>query len=108
MLGQPIATLMAEWAPMLYLDGRFPTLTAFQNPSWNLRDIAAVWQTPNADLVTRSRAFADFSEDVMVRGGSFALYELSGANRPATTVRARSRGSRETPAAVSIWAVRVQ
>jgi len=107
-LGQPIAVLVAEWAPMLYLDDRFPAATNFQFVNWNLRDVAASWNSPNADLSARQRGFADFSDPVMVRGGSTAFFEVSGANRGATTIRVKGQGGAGIPAEVAIWAVRVQ
>jgi hypothetical protein len=107
-LGQSIATLMAEWAPVLYLDDRYPAATQFQLANWNLRTIAAAWQTPNAELIPRIRGFADFSDEVALRAGSSAYYEVSGAQRPATALRVRSPAGDAAPAGIQVWVVRVQ
>ncbi|MEZ4588205.1 MAG: hypothetical protein R2909_17645 [Gemmatimonadales bacterium] len=107
-LGLPIATLVAEWAPMLYLDDRFPAATAFQQVDWDIRDVAAAWGTPNADLAARQRGFADFADAIQVRGGSVAFFEVSGANRGATTIRVRRPDGTAAPSEVTIWAVRAQ
>jgi hypothetical protein len=106
-LGRPIGTLMAEWAPMLYLDDRYP-VAQFQLANWNLRAIAAAWQTANAELLPKIRGFDDFSDDLSLRAGSSAYYEVSGANRPATAVRVRSPAGDAAPATIQIWVVRVQ
>ena len=106
-LGRAPSQMLAEWAAMLYIDDRYP-INAFQLANWNLRDIAAAWQTPAADLVARQRGFADFTDNFNVRAGSTAYYEISGATRPATAIRFRSQSGASLPPFIQIWMVRVQ
>ncbi|MEX2281418.1 MAG: Ig-like domain-containing protein [Gemmatimonadota bacterium] len=107
-LNRPIASMLNEWAPMLYIDNRYPAASAFQYANWNLRDIAAAWQTPNADLNPRLRGFAAFNDAFNVRAGSSAYYEISGTGRPTTAIRFRDGAGSPLPAFVTVWAVRVQ
>lgn len=107
-LGMPVATMMAEWAPVLYIDDRYPAAVNFQLRNWNLRDIAAAWNTPNAELIPRMRAFDAFNDFLDLRAGSSAYYEISGANRPATAVRFRDGSNNPLPDFIQIWIVRVQ
>jgi hypothetical protein len=83
-------------------------VSAFQYANWNLRDIAAAWQTPNADLNPRLRGFSAFTDAFNVRAGSSAYYEISGTGRPATAIRFRDGSSGPLPSFVTVWAVRVQ
>jgi hypothetical protein len=106
-LGRPITTLIAEWAPVLYLDDRYPA-AGFQLANWNIRDIAAAWQTPNAELMPRVRAFAGFTDAFNVRAASAGYYEISGAGRPATALRFRDAAGKVLPTFVVVWIVRVQ
>jgi hypothetical protein len=106
-LGRPAAQVLAEWAPMLYIDDRFP-VPEFQLPNWNLRDIAAAWANPNAELLPRMRGFEPFMDEFSVRAGSSAYFDLSGVNRPATAIRARTAAGGSLPAHMQIWVVRVE
>ncbi|MGQ0703176.1 MAG: Ig-like domain-containing protein [Gemmatimonadales bacterium] len=106
-LGRPIATLLAEWAPVLYLDDRYPA-AGFQMANWNLQTIVAAWNTPNANLIPRMRGFQAFSDEFQVRAGSSAYYEMSGAARPATALRVRSPDGTPLPPHMQLWVVRVQ
>lgn len=107
-LGRVPSQMLAQWAAMLYIDDRYPALSALQLANWNIRDIAAAYQSPNADLVARSRAFAAFTDNFNVRAGSTAYYEVSGAGRTATALRFRGQSGIPLPPFVQIWIVRVQ
>ena len=106
-LGRSVATLMAEWAPVLYIDDRY-NAPAFQMANWNVRAIAAVWATPNAELQPRIRGFGDFLDQVSIRGGSTAFYEVSGVGRPAFALRIRDPVGGALPPSVTAWVVRVE
>jgi hypothetical protein len=107
-LGRTPSEMLAQWAAMLYIDDRYPAATAFQFLNWNIRDIAAAWQSPNADLIPRTRGFSSFTDSFAVRAGSSAYYEISGASRPATAIRFRGDGGVALPPALQVWIVRVQ
>ncbi len=107
-LGQPIAVLMAEWAPMLWIDDRYLAAADHQYRNWNIRDIVGAWQSAGAELQPRIRGFADFADEFPIRAGSTAFFEVSGGNRPATALRVREPGGGAAPAIVSAWVVRVQ
>jgi hypothetical protein len=108
-LGQPIAILMAEWAPTLWIDDRYLAAADYQYKNWNLRDIAGAWPSPaNAELQPRLRGFGDFVDEITVRAGSTAFFEVSGGNRPATALRVRETGGGAAPQIVTVWVVRVQ
>jgi hypothetical protein len=105
-LGRPITTLIADWAPMLYLDERFPA-AGYQMANWNLRDLAAAYHS-NADLAPRLRAFTNFADAFSVRAGSAAYYDVSGINRPAISFRIRDSLGNVLPQFMIVWVVRVQ
>jgi hypothetical protein len=106
-LGRPITSLVVEWAPVLYLDDRYPA-AGFQMANWNVRDIAAAWNNVNAELTPRARPFGAFSDAFNVRAGSAAYHELSGQSRPPTSVRFRDAAGAALPEFVVVWVVRVQ
>lgn len=106
-LGRPVADILAEWAPMLYLDDRFPA-AGHQFLNFNIPNVAAAWNTPNAHLAPRTVGFADFSDAFTVRAASSSYHEISGANRPATAVRVRDGAGAPLPAFMQLWIVRVQ
>jgi hypothetical protein len=106
-LGQPIAILMAEWAPTLWIDDRYLAAADYQLKNWNLRDLVGAWQSANAELLPRIRGFTDFADEFTIRGGSTAFFEVSGGNRPATALRVRETGGGAAPQIVTAWVVRV-
>ena len=75
-LGEPIETLLAEWAATLYLDDRgvagLPARLDF--PSWDLLD---VFSGPVSSLVPIGVGFVDFARDVDVRAASTAMRRSS-------------------------------
>jgi hypothetical protein len=101
-----MTTLIADWAPMLYLDDRFPA-AGFQFANWNIRDIAAAYH-PNAELFPRMRGFTNFADAFNVRGGSAEYYDISGINRPAVSFRFRDSLGNTLPQFMIVWIVRVQ
>ncbi len=107
-LGRPIASMMADWAPIFYIDDRYATAPNFQYTTWNIRDVTAAWNSPNAELPARTRGFAAFTDNFNVRAGSSAYYDVSGANRPATAIRFRDGAGNPLPAFMQVWVVRVQ
>jgi hypothetical protein len=106
-IGKPIATILAEFAPVLHLDDRYPA-AGFQLANWNLRNIAAAWNSPNADLLPRMHGFAAFNDALSVRAGSSSYHEISGANRPAVAVSVRDDTGGTLPGIIQVWVVRVQ
>ena len=89
-IGEPISTLLAQWAAALYVDDRVPgAALRLTMPSWNLFDIYEVGLAPALSLVPTAVSFADFTETFKVRGASTGYFRISGATRPATAVRAR-------------------
>ncbi len=108
--GMPVSHFAATWVLMLYIDDRQmgPALTKFQFPNWNLRSLEDAWATPAAQLTPRARGFADFQDDLSVRGGSFALFNLSGAGRSATAIQATDQQGEPLPSAFQISIVRVE
>ena len=108
--GQTMGQMMADWAPMLYIDDRFmdPALAMFQFANWDLRSLEDAWTSPAARLAPRAWAFADFQDDFSVRAASSAFFDLSGAGRPATAVRIRDQGGNLLPAFFQVWIVRVE
>jgi hypothetical protein len=103
----PISTILAEWAPMLYLDDRYPA-AGFQLLNFNIRNVAAAWNSPNADLVARMHGFGSFTSAFTLRAGSSSYHEISGANRPATAIAVRDGEGNPLPNFLQVWIVRVQ
>ncbi|HUQ84407.1 MAG TPA: Ig-like domain-containing protein [Gemmatimonadaceae bacterium] len=107
-IGTPMEALLAQWAPMLYIDDRFPgTDPKLSMKSWNLFAIEQRLNV-NARLAPRDRQFAAFTDQISVRGGSSAYYVISGAGRPATAVRVRDISDAPLLAGMQMWIVRVQ
>jgi hypothetical protein len=107
-------TLLAQWAAALYVDGRFPTLDErLTFPSWNLYEIfeiglAEVNNYTTATLSPRERGFGAFQDQVSVRAGSTAYFVVSGGNRPATAIGARTPTGAALPGNMQLWVVRVE
>jgi hypothetical protein len=107
-VGQPIGTLLAQWAASLYVDDRIanphPRLTL---PTWDLFGFENRLRE-SAHLKPRERTFSTFTDNVQVRAGSTAYFRVSGAGRPATLVRVRGAGEAILPNTVQVWVVRLQ
>ncbi len=104
-------SLFAQWAAMLYVDGRLgggdPELSF---PSWDLAEIFD-GLNPELRLTPKDRAFATFSEALSVHGGSTAYFRLSSAGpRPPFAVRVRDRdgGLLSTTLRPQVWIVRLR
>jgi hypothetical protein len=108
-VGVPMDSLLAQWAAMHYVDDRVPgAAPRLTLPSWNLFDVNQRRRNESARLVPRERPFADFADAVAVRGGSAAYFRVSGAGRPATSIRARGTGGAPLPPHIQLWVVRLQ
>lgn len=107
-LNKPIDTILSQFAAALYVDDRVtgldPTMTF---TSWNFFNI---WTRlrDTARLTPRVHVFTNFSDAVSVRGASTAYFVVSGANRPATAVRARDSSGNALPSSMRMWVVRMQ
>lgn len=108
-VGEPIETLLGQWAAMLYADDRSASLEArVRMPSWDLPAIFGGTTDPSTRLEPHAFGFAEFSSDVRVRGGSSAYYLVSGLNRPHTAIRARALSGVPLPGFSQMWIVRLQ
>ena len=107
-VGQPIDVLLGRWAAALYTDDRVPGLDPkLTFTTWNLGEIDtrldAVFH-----LQPRERSFSSFTDQVSVRGGSSAYFLVSGAGRPATSIRARDLSDNTLPGVMRMWVVRLK
>jgi hypothetical protein len=108
-VGVPVDSLLAQWAATLYVDDRVPgAAPRLTLPSWNLFHIDQNRRYDSSRMLPRERSFADFSDAVVVRGGSTAYFRVSGAGRPATSIRARGTGGAPLPPHMRLWVVRLQ
>jgi hypothetical protein len=105
--GVPMTTMIMEWAPVLYLDDRYPS-AGYQLANWDLRALANAFRPSTADLTPRVRSFGTFKDVFNVRGGSAGYYDLSGASRPATALAVRDPTGAALPTYIALWIVRVQ
>ena len=108
-IGEPISTLLAQWAAALYVDDRAGgAATRLTMPSWDLFDIYEVRLSSGQRLAPTALSFADFTETFKVRGASTGYFRISGTTRPATAVRARDLGNGTLPSSMQFWVVRLQ
>ena len=108
-IGEPISTLLAQWAAALYVDDRVGgTAARLTMPSWNLFDIYEVGLASGLSLAPTAVSFADFTQTFKVRGASTGYFRISGATRPATAVRARDLADGPLPSSIQFWVVRLQ
>jgi hypothetical protein len=119
-LGVDMNEVLAKWAAMLYLDGR-PGFVPFDPelvlPSWNLYDVYhAVVSIPGGTfqlreslrLVPQASVFGDFSRSANVRDASNYYLLVSGASRPAVSIKARDGTNNPLPTHMQYWIVRTQ
>ncbi len=108
-LGVEMEDLLAEWAPMLYVDDRVaglePRLTF---PSWDLFEIFEENLVEAAQLQPMEEDFDDFTLEFEVRGGSSAYVRLEGTGRPTTTVAVSDLTGSELPGHMQVWVVRLR
>ena len=108
-VGEPMSTLLAQWAAALYVDDRVGgAATRLTMPSWNLFDIYEVRLLSGLRLAPTAVSFADFTQTFKVRGASTGYFRISGTTRPATAVRARDLAGGPLPSSMQIWVVRLQ
>jgi hypothetical protein len=107
-IGQPMESLLVQWAAMLYADDRIPGVDEkLTMKSWNLVSIEqGIVETGR--LAPRMRTFGMFNDPILVRGGSTAYFVVSGASRPATGIRVRDASDGLLPANMRVWVVRAQ
>jgi hypothetical protein len=120
--GKPMAEMGLDWAMTLYLDdmpGFTPQRTQLTFPSWNLRDLYAGMRTDFCDLIgsycasppltPRAVAFGNFTSTVdLLRGGSTALFELSGTQTLPQILELRGVGAQPLPTSLRVQIVRTQ
>ncbi|HXV86133.1 MAG TPA: Ig-like domain-containing protein [Gemmatimonadales bacterium] len=113
-IGVSMDTLLAQFAAMLYLDGRVssaaPELTM---SSWNLYNI--FYEVANGirlrtalRLQPAGLTYSTFSRTANVRAGSTHYSVISGFNREATAVKARNSAGAPLPPWMRYWIVRLQ
>ena len=108
-IGEPISTLLSQWAAALYVDDRVGgAATRLTMPSWNLFDIYEVRLSSGQRLAPTAVSFADFTQTFKVRGASTGYFRISGTTRPATAVRARDLANGPLPSSMQFWVVRLQ
>ena len=108
-VGEPISTLLAQWAAALYVDDRvIGAATRLTMPSWDLFDIYEVRLLSGLRLAPTAVSFADFTQTFKVRGASTGYFRISGATRPATAVRGRDLADGDLPSSMQFWVVRLQ
>ncbi len=117
--GITIETLLAQWAAMLYLDGRsgFDGHAVFDMTSWDLNDIfygsysdgQSQWTLiPALRLTPAGSAFAAFSRSANVRAGSTYYSVITGTDHAALAVSARGATGGVLPGHMQLWVVRMQ
>jgi hypothetical protein len=117
--GSTIETLLAQWAAMLYLDGRpgFGGHAIFDMTSWDLNDIfygsytdgQTQWTLiPALRLTPAGFAFAGFSRSANVRAGSTYYSVITGTDHPALAVSAKDATGGVLPGHMQLWVVRMQ
>ena len=108
-IGEPISTLLAQWAAALYVDDRVAgAATRLTMTSWNLFDIYEVGSASALRLAPTAVSFADFTQTLKVRAASTGYFRISGTTRPATAVRARDLADGSLPSSMQLWVVRLQ
>ena len=108
-IGEPISTLLAQWAAALYVDDRVGgAATRLTMTSWDLFDVFETGLTSGLWLTPTAVSFADFTQTFKVRGASTGYFRISGTTRPATAVRARDLADGELPSSMQLWVVRLQ
>ena len=107
-VGQPIDVILGRWAAALYADDRAPGIDPkITFTSWNLFDVESRLITV-AHLQPRERSFSAFVDPVSVRAGSSAYFLVSGAGRPAASIRARDISDNTLPSIMRMWVVRLR
>lgn len=115
--GRPFAELIGDWSLAMAVDD-YPNVSVARRelafPSWQTRDIFESMSRdyqgfPRAvPLATRPVTFGSFSGDVTLRGGTAAIFELSGTQTATQLLELRSILGGAPPANIRIAVVRVQ
>lgn len=119
--GKSFADLMSEFALAIALDeysGFTPASAALSFPSWNLKDMymrlnqdfgpRGLFTSP-APLKVRPVGLGKFTADVgAVRGGGFAIFELTGTTTNKQLLEFRGQSGQGFPAEMRVKLVRVQ
>lgn len=107
-VGEPIETLLAQWAAMLYVDDRIGSAeTRLRLPSWNLFDIYRNL-VETARLQPEELPLGDFTHETRVRAASSAYLRVSGQSPGATAVRVTTQDGSALPSYIQVWVVRLQ
>ena len=115
--GRPFAELIGDWSLAMAVDDYPEVLIARRElsfPSWQTRDIFAAMNRDyegfprTVPLATRPVTFGAFTGGVTLRGGTAAIFELSGSQAATQLLELRSPGGGAPPANVRIGIVRVR
>lgn len=108
-VGEPIETLLADWAAALYLDDRVVGVPArLTIPSWNYKDIFEDGGLPaSAALVPAPVPFGEFDIDTRVRAASTSYFLLQG-DRSAASIRVRDQADGILPDHMQVFLVRTR
>ena len=115
--GRPFAEMLADWSLAIAADdypGLSPARRELSFPSWQTRDIFAAMNrdytvfTRPVPLATRPVRFGAFATSVSVRGGTAAVFELSGSQVATQLLELRTPGGAAPPANTRIAILRVQ
>ena len=115
--GRPFAQLLADWTLAIAADdypGVTPARREHSFPSWQTRDIFAGMNRDFTEfarpipLATRPVRFGAFTSSVSLRGGTAAIFELSGTQAATQLLELRSPTGGAPPANTRIAIIRVQ
>ena len=115
--GRSFAEMLAEWSLAMAVDD-YPGLTSVRPqltfPSWQTRDIFLALNRDfqgfprSVPLATRMVQFGAFGTDVSIRGGTAAIFELSGVQTAPQLLELRTSTGGAPPENIRIAIVRVQ
>ena len=115
--GKTFAELLGDWTLAMAVDdysGFAPLRPELTFPSWHTRDIFLAFNRDfsgfprSFPLVMRPVQFGTFAVDVTMRGGTAALFELTGSQSATQLLELRTSGGGAPPDNLRIAIVRVQ
>jgi hypothetical protein len=115
--GRPFAEMLADWSLAMAADdypGMTPARRELSFPSWQTRDIFAAMNRdytgfPNpVPLATRPVRFGSFTGALSLRGGTAAVFELSGTQAATQLLELRTAAGGAPPPNTRIAILRVQ
>ena len=115
--GRPFAEMLADWSLAMAADdypGVTPARRELSFPSWQTRDIFAAMNrdytafTRPVPLATRPVRFGAFSGALSLRGGTAAIFEMSGTQLATQLLELRTATGAAPPANTRIAILRVQ